>query len=434
MRKIVSGTLALLLAAGIASYGGNVYAAEPDAVTVTDTQKELALEPEDAANKTSTEQPFTAGEISGTGWKLDEAGVLTLSENVPFVQGQPYEWAQYAEQIKEVVVAEGVTEIPNLAFSTDENQGIRYSNLQKVTMSSSVKYIRPAAFAYNPSLKEVYLNNGLEEVGNIAFAGAGFTEIHLPEGVTWSSDVFYECDNLVSVTIPKGSKWGGSNAHFYGCDSLTTVIIEEGVEEIPATFLNGCTNLQYVWIPKSVTNIVGTPILDGACIIGYKGTVAEEYVNSPTGQINKLTFHAIDGEEHTFGEWQIIQNATCTDKGIMKHTCTICNAERTQEVAPTGHKWDSGKVTQEATEKAEGVKTYTCTVCGTTKTESIPKLAPSGNENTDKSNVKDEKVSAQNSVNPPETGDSADVLGWALLLAVSAGAITVFCIKKRAAR
>lgn len=118
----------------------------------------------------------------------------------------------------------------------------------------------------------------------------------------------------------------------------------------------------------------------------------------------------------------------------MKHTCTICNAERTQEIAPTGHKWDSGKVTQEATEKAEGVKTYTCTVCGTTKTEIIPKLAPSGNENTDKSNVKDEKVSAQNSVNPPKTGDSADVLGWALLLAVSAGAITVFCIKKRTAR
>lgn len=358
----------------------------------------------------------TTGEISGNGWKLSETGVFTLLADVPFVSGQSYEWEPYADKIVEVVVAEGVTQIPNMAFCTTDST--KYTNLKKVTMSSTVKVIEISAFAYNPNLTEVNLNDGLEEVGNIAFAGAGFTEINLPEGVAWSSDVFYECNNLVSVTIPKGSKWNESNAHFYGCDNLKVVIVEEGVEEIPSTFLNNCANLQYVWIPKSVTNIVGTPILDGVCIIGYKGTVAEEYVNSPTGQVNKLSFHAIDGEEHTFGEWQTVQNAACTEKGLMKHTCTICGAERTQEIEATGHTWDGGKVTQAATEKAEGVKTYTCTVCGTTKTETIAKVLP------------DQVFTPANSA-APKTGDGTNVFALFLLMLVSAGVITVLILRKR---
>lgn len=413
MKKIASIILTLMFMVGMVSLNGvtSVYASELDNLnTIT-------------------------GEISGNGWKLSETGVLTLLEDIPFVNGTPYEWELYADKIVEVVVAEGVTQIPNMAFYTTAST--KYTNLKKVTLSQTVKIIEVAAFAYNPNLTEVNLNDGLEEVGNIAFAGAGFTEINLPEGVTWSSDVFYECNNLVSVIIPKGSKWNGSNAHFYGCDNLKEVIIEEGVEEIPATFLNECANLQYVWIPKSVTNIVGTPILDGVCIIGYKGTVAENYVNSTTGQVNKLSFHAIDGEDHTFGKWQTVQNPTCTEKGLKKHTCTICHAERTQEVDATGHTWDNGKVTLEATEKAEGVKTYTCTVCNATKTESIAKLVPSGNDNsdkTDKGNTEENLGSVHANSTSPKTGDTTNVFAWVLLMIVSASAIIVFYFKKRTTR
>lgn len=413
MKKIASIILTLMFMVGMVSLNGvtSVYASELDNLnTIT-------------------------GEISGNGWKLSETGVLTLLEDIPFVNGTPYEWELYADKIVEVVVAEGVTQIPNMAFYTTAST--KYTNLKKVTLSQTVKIIEVAAFADNPNLTEVNLNDGLKEVGNIAFAGAGFTEINLPEGVTWSSDVFYECNNLVSVIIPKGSKWNGSNAHFYGCDNLKEVIIEEGVEEIPATFLNECANLQYVWIPKSVTNIVGTPILDGVCIIGYKGTVAENYVNSTTGQVNKLSFHAIDGEDHTFGKWQTVQNPTCTEKGLKKHTCTICHAERTQEVDATGHTWDNGKVTLEATEKAEGVKTYTCTVCNATKTESIAKLVPSGNDNsdkTDKGNTEENLGSVHANSTSPKTGDTTNVFAWVLLMIVSASAIIVFYFKKRTTR
>ena len=92
------------------------------------------------------------------------------------------------------------------------------------------------------------------------------------------------------------------------------------------------------------------------------------------------------------------------------------------------------KVTLEATEKAEGVKTYTCTVCNATKAEAIAKLVPSGNDNPDKGNAKEDQVSAQTNATSPETGDRANMFAWVLMMIASAGAITVFYFRKRTAR
>lgn len=378
-------------------------------------------------------RPAYAVEVAGgDGWSLDDAGVLTLSEDIaPISAGGAYEWEPYAAQVKEVMVAEGVTEVPSMAFAT--RGGVSYASLQKATMSSTVRTIGVSAFADNPSLTEVYLNDGLERVENVAFGGAGFAEIELPESVTWSSDVFIDCDSLVSVTIPAGSEWGGGNAQFCGCDSLETVYIEEGVAQIPATFLNGCGSLEYVWVPKSVTEFVGTPIL-GGCIIGYTGTAAEEYADwrQEVG-VNVVDFHAIDGDEHTYGEWQTVAEPTCTESGEQIRTCAICGAEQSQELAATGHIWDGGVVTKEPTESAEGVRTYTCAACGQTKTEPIAKLPQTGGDEPQSGDRPDGSAdanegSAQEGAQDelPQTGDGTFALiglpALALLL-VSAGVI-----------
>lgn len=122
--------------------------------------------------------------VSGTGWSLDDAGVFTLSANVTGTYtdydkyGNPthprYEWESYAGQIKEVRVAEGVTEIPTGAFSGDLAD---YSNLRRVTMSSTVKSIGLAVFYEDTNLTDVKLNDGLESIGHTAFCKTGITEI-----------------------------------------------------------------------------------------------------------------------------------------------------------------------------------------------------------------------------------------------------------------
>lgn len=192
-----------------------------------DSTENVGNKKEDSTETTVATEPMTvAGEISSNGWKLSEEGVFTLLADIKYVDGQPYEWEQYAEKITEVVVAEGVTEIPAIAFSS------KYKNLKKVTMSSTVKGIGHSAFVNNENLTEVILNDGLEWVGVTAFSATGLISIRLPEGVAWYSDVFTDCKNLTgTVVIPSGSKWKG-NAQFYGT-GVETVIIEDGVQEIP---------------------------------------------------------------------------------------------------------------------------------------------------------------------------------------------------------
>ena len=373
-----------------------------------------------------------AEDITGNGWTLDDNGVLTLTEDIE--AADTYGWAQYASQIYEVRVAEGVTEIPRMAFASSGD--VQYGNLQKVTTSSTVRTIGVSAFGGNPSLTEVHLNDGLERVENVAFSGAGFTEIDLPENVEWSSDVFINCDNLVSVTIPSGSTWGGGNAQFYSCDSLETVYVEEGVTQIPSTFLNGCNNLEYVWIPKSVTEILGTPILNG-CIIGYTGTAAEEYARwrQEIG-VNVVGFHAIDGDSHE-GMWNVVTEPTCTTAGQERLTCDICGAVQTREIAATGHSWDAGVVTTEPTATTEGVRTFTCTTCGAIKTEGIPALgAEEDQPKTDEPKGEEEQqgVTEEQGGTLPQTGDStlSHIVPLVLsLLFLSAGALALGANRKR---
>lgn len=363
-----------------------------------------------------------AEETAGDGWTLD-GGVLTLTKDV--ATANTYDWTQYASQITEVKVAEGVTEIPGTAFASYGS--VQYSNLHKVTLSSTVKTIRVSAFADNPSLTEVHLNDGLEHVWNCAFQNAGFTEIKLPANVDWHSDVFVYCKKLTSVTIPSGSTWGGGNAQFYGCTSLENVHVEEGVTEIPDQFLNQCDSLKNVWIPKSVTAIHSTPILN-CRIIGYKGTEAERYAKrrQEVG-VNTVEFHAIDGDAHE-GTWKVTTPATCTAPGQEQLTCDICGAVQTREIAATGHTWDKGTVTTEPTATKEGVRTYTCTKCGATKTEAIAALGTSTEQKKKQASGSNDSAAkpAAKGGELPKTGDDAPVFLVPLalsLLCISAGVI-----------
>lgn len=118
--------------------------------------------------------------------------------------------------------------------------------------------------------------------------------------------------------------------------------------------------------------------------------------------------------EHHWDQGEIITEATCTEEGEKKFTCSICGDEKTEKVSATGHQhteirnkkeatcketgysgdtwckdcgkkilsgqtiaktenhsWDAGKVTTKATCTEEGEKTFTCTICGNTDTKKV---------------------------------------------------------------
>lgn len=380
---------------------------------------------------------YAADTISGTGWTLDSAGTLTITADIaPKSTADGYEWAPYANQIRQVVAAEGVTSIPALAFSSsDGTSGVKYSKLEKVVMSSTVKSIGVSAFYGNPTLTDVQLNDGLEEIWNVAFGLAGFTEIDLPAAATYYSDVFYKCSRLTSVTIPSGSQFEG-NAHFYDCDSLASVVLEEGVTEIPDDFLAQCSSLKSITIPRSVTQISDFPITssDGVRIIGFPGTAAEEFANREYSTQHGFVFEVKPCAQHSFGDWDIIKQASCTENGLKKHICTICGAEETGIIPATDHVWDNGNVTKQPTETEPGEKVYTCTVCGTTKTQSIAALqtgssAPSS-ENESASNQSLSPLNHENTPDDPAKTGNTDLLPLWIGVFTAAGVIAVIAYKK----
>lgn len=77
---------------------------------------------------------------------------------------------------------------------------------------------------------------------------------------------------------------------------------------------------------------------------------------------------------HTWSDWVIRQEPTCTDGGIEAHICSVCGAEETRAADALGHAWDGGAITLEPTCAAEGAAAYTCTRCGETRTEAIARL------------------------------------------------------------
>lgn len=77
----------------------------------------------------------------------------------------------------------------------------------------------------------------------------------------------------------------------------------------------------------------------------------------------------IEIEEHVYIE-KVEKAATCTENGIMKHTCTDCGKSYTSEITATGHSY-SEKVTVKATCTANGTKTFTCSKCFHSYTQTI---------------------------------------------------------------
>ena len=77
-------------------------------------------------------------------------------------------------------------------------------------------------------------------------------------------------------------------------------------------------------------------------------------------------------KEHSFSEWTIETEPTCTSIGLKKRKCTGCGFEETETIPAKGHDWNEGIITTKATCTSAGVKTYTCSRCKEEKTEVIP--------------------------------------------------------------
>ena len=370
------------------------------------------------------------GDGSNLTWTLDSEGVLTISgsgDMHDYVYSSP--WHENGNQIRSVLMENGVTGIGNFAFfecisltsmtipdsvTCIGNCAFKdCSSLASVTIPDSVASIGVYAFCGCTSLKSVTIPDSVTSIGDYAFGfctsltgiwvdggsshyfsdasgvlfnkdktvlaqcpGAFSGSYVIPDGVTSINDAaFVNCTSLTSVTIPDGVTNIGYEV-FAGCTSLANMVLPNGVTRIGAEAFEWCTSMKNITIPDGVMSIGYDAFLNCKSLTNVYFTGTEEAWNGITidggnDALKNANIH-YNYVSHTHSYKDIVTAPTCTAKGYTTHTCACGDSYVDTYTDALGHAWDSGTVTKQPTATETGVRTYTCTRCSATKTETIP--------------------------------------------------------------
>lgn len=263
-------TTSLLLALVMALALLPAHAWATESVDESDTAEIPQVQTADEAATSGT--CGAAGSENSVTWRL-AGGVLTISGNGPMADWNGYYNAEYSpwyhnEQIKKIVIGEGVTSIGTFAF--DE-----CSEVTEISMPATVTKMGDFALygcrslstidishveefgaraLGNTGLKKVAVPSGIIELQNGVFENCtSLTMVTLPEGLTKIGSIFNGCTSLADIALPSSLKYIGSNA--FSNTAIETITIPEGVTEIGEGVFSECPNLTKIVIPDSVVKM-----------------------------------------------------------------------------------------------------------------------------------------------------------------------------------
>ncbi|MBQ3378878.1 MAG: leucine-rich repeat domain-containing protein [Clostridia bacterium] len=210
--------------------------------------------------------PMTAEAEAGTcggdlRWELDDAGVLTISGTGAMTEWQDFgeaDWNDVKQDIRAVVIEEGVTTVGNYAFWD-------CLNITSVKLPQSLTYIGKAAFIYCEKLTSLKVPPKVAGIGNAAF-------VH--------------CSALQSIRIPEATIEIGETP-FYGCENLSVIYYGGSSEQWDAViwgdddhypeYTSVCFNSYYTGPSGETSGTCGEDLLwklDEAGVLTISGTGA----------------------------------------------------------------------------------------------------------------------------------------------------------------
>lgn len=202
----------------------------------------------------------------------------------------------------------------------------------------------------------------------------------------------YSANPGEKVDIRLGRAWGDLNiggateitpedyySFCYGSepfsDECEYAEIEDGKAEL--TFKEPGT--YYVWAKGDISDDLGSPVNSPAFAKVQVKCEEHDFTQKSNDKehynICSICGFISDKEAHTFGEPEIINEATCAEKGSAKYVCEECRAEVEKAIPKLEHTPDEGTVTPATCHKS-GKTVIACTECGTTiNVVSIPKTS-----------------------------------------------------------
>ena len=226
-------------------------------------------------------------------WVIDADGTLTISgEGDMAVEWADSPWYSYNDSILNIVIEEGITDIPGYAFwnasncisvtvpstvttinslafegmtalkeiKLDENNadfktvdGVLFSKdgktlvlfpcdlgLTEYTIPDTVETLVNYAFISNACLKKVTVPDSVTSIGESVFKEAYIESVILGNGITKIPYCCFSYSSIRTMVIPDSVKTLGY-AIFWSCKDLETLVIDSGMESIASNVL-GYTN------------------------------------------------------------------------------------------------------------------------------------------------------------------------------------------------
>lgn len=303
-------------------------------------------------------------------WKMDDDGNMTIYGTGPMKDYCSGECPSYCggvnfiyigPHVKTVTFEDGVTSVGTYALTTDGLGGKTTSNVESVTVCSSITSIGESAFNRN-SVKNIYIYS---------------------ENVTFGNNAIYSGTTIFGYSGSTAETYAKKNGNTFVSMCQTHTENIKNAKDATCTE-NGYTGEKVCSICGAVTEYGHTTAAlhhdyqlmnqkDATCTEpGYSGDSICSRCNDVESEgtvIDKL-----DHEWET--EYRLDKEPTCTEKGSKSIHCANCSATKDMvEIDATGHKYTH--VIQKAQIGKAGREYDKCTTCASQKNEkTIKALMP----------------------------------------------------------
>lgn len=241
-------------------------------------------------SKIKTPQSGETGQLSWLYDPKEQSLTLSGAGAIPDYPIAETPWQEFRDEIKSIVLEEGVTRIGDYAFydctaltSVEIPEGVTQigesafsccQSLESVTIPGSVTEIGEGAFESCDSMMALELTSGLKRVGAFAFSECfSLRALDLPDTVERIERSAFTGTALQKLVIPSNVQEIGDNA-FNGCIRLSSLTLSEGIRVIEELAFSNCSDLTKVLIPASVERLGEGVFAD--CLSMTKIAVAPE--------------------------------------------------------------------------------------------------------------------------------------------------------------